>query len=168
MSGPPTRDPREPPPARLADPTRDIRLPPLPGTTPPVLPTEWQAPVTDATSEPAADRPEPDAVPAQPGDVRAEPDAVPADQPTDELGAPPAAHRERTLTFRGSAAQRWAAGHAATPDPAWSSAPPARGPVVAPRARERSRRWPWIVLTLVPVLVIVITGVWLLVLMRGG
>ena len=148
MPGPSERDPRDSPPrSDLADPTRDIRLPPLPGTTPPVLPTEWRG----------------RAVPAAP-----EPEAVPADQPTDELGTPPAADRERTLTFSGSAAQRWAAGHAATPDPAWSAAPPARGPVVAPRARERSRRWPWIVLTLVPVLVIVITGVWLLVLMQGG
>ena len=41
--------------------------------------------------------------------------------------------------------------------------------VVQPRARaeERSRRWPWVLLTLVPILVIVVTGVWLLLLMRG-
>ncbi|GAA3163494.1 hypothetical protein GCM10010531_14330 [Blastococcus jejuensis] len=154
MAGPSEHDPGEPSPGPgLADPTRDIRLPPLPGTTPPVLPTEWRG-----RAVPAAPEQEP-----EPG-----PGPVPADEPTDELGAPPTADRERTLTFSGSAAERWAAGHAATPDPAWSSVPPARGPVVAPRTRERSRRWPWIVLTLVPVLVIVVTGVWLLVLMQGG
>ena len=32
----------------------------------------------------------------------------------------------------------------------------------------RSRRWPWVVLTLAPILVIVVTGVWLLVLMHAG
>ena len=34
---------REPPASGLADPTRDIRLPPLPGTSPPDLPPEWRA-----------------------------------------------------------------------------------------------------------------------------
>ena len=91
------------------------------------------------------------------------------DQPTDQLGQPAQGDRDRTLTFRGTSAQRWAAGHPSTPDPAWSSVPAAPGPVVQPKPRPdgRSRRWPWVVLTLVPILVIVVTGVWLLLLMRG-
>jgi hypothetical protein len=158
MAGPAQRDPQDPPAARLADPTRDIRLPPLPGTPTPDLPPEWAG----LRAEPAA---QPAAV-SDPGD----PSDPLADQPTDQMGSPPPAARDRTLTFDGSSAQRWAAGLPATPDPAWSSVPPGAPPVVAPRPRaaERSRRWPWVLLTLLPILVIVVTGVWLLVLMNRG
>jgi hypothetical protein len=151
MAGPAERDPQAPPASGLADPTRDIRLPPLPGRPGPELPPAWAG----LRAEPA---------PAGTSD-----DAL-ADQPTDQLGSPPEPKRDRTLTFDGTSAQRWAAGFPATPDPAWSSVPPGPPPVVAPRSRveERSRRWPWVVLALVPILVIVVTGVWLLVLMQGG
>ena len=161
MVGPLARDPQEQPGApRLADPTRDIRLPPLPGTQGPELPPEWEA----FRSERSAEAPSAD---VEQGQV--EPPDTLADQPTDQLGPPPQGPRDRTLTFRGTAAERWAAGHPATPDPAWSSVPPGPAPVVAPRPRsDRSRRWPWVVLTLVPILVIVVTGVWLLVLMNSG
>ena len=93
-----------------------------------------------------------------------------ADQPTDQLGASPDRKRDPTLTFDGTSAERWAAGLAAAPEPAWSAVPSGPPPVVAPRARaaKRSRRWPWVVLSLVPIVVIVVTGVWLLVLMRGA
>lgn len=153
MVGPSERDPQST--SGLADPTRDIRLPPLPGRAGPELPPEWQAIRAERSTQ---------AEPAQP-----EPPDTLADQPTDQLGQPPQGDRDRTLTFSGTSAQRWAAGHPATPDPAWSSVPAAPGPVVAPRQRpeRRSRRWPWVVLTLVPILVIVVTGVWLLLLMRG-
>jgi hypothetical protein len=124
----------EPPPASGADPTRDIRLPPLP------------------------DRPYPPPAPS----------GLDVDQPTDELGQPPEGSRDPTLTFEGTAAQRWQAGLAATPDPAWSPVPRRPGPVVGPRPRERARRWPWVVLALLPVVVIVGTGIWLLLLLRGG
>jgi hypothetical protein len=161
MVGPqePSRTPR------LADPTRDIRLPPLPGRAGPELPPEWEAWRTERPVEP------PPAVdPAVDPAVQA-PDTL-SDQPTDQLGEPPRDARDRTLTFSGTAAQRWAAGHPATPDPAWSSVPPEPGPVVVgPRPRaavQRSRRWPWIVLALLPILVIAVTGAWLLVLMQGG
>ena len=149
MAGTSERDPLRT--SGLADPTRDIRLPPLPGTQAPELPPEWEALRVDGeTAEP-------------------EPSEALADQPTDQLGQPPQGDRDRTLTFSGTSAQRWAAGHPATPDPAWSSVPAAPAPVVQPRPRTdgRSRRWPWVVLTLVPILVIVVTGVWLLLLMRG-
>ena len=162
MAGSSALDPQEQSPvSRLADPTRDIRLPPLPGTAGPELPPEWEG-----------FRPEAAAASSVPPETAAPEDAAPdtlADQPTDQLGQPPEGNRDKTLTFSGTAAQRWAAGHPATHDPAWTSVPPEPGPVVVgPRAHlERSRRWPWVVLTLVPLLVIVVTGVWLLVLMQG-
>ena len=165
MAGSSQRDPQDPPRASLADPTRDIRLPPLPGTAGPGLPPEWEALRTDgdrSAPEPTSPRL---AAPAA-DDTTSE---TLVNQPTDELGRRPEGVRDKTLTFRGTSAQRWAAGHPATPDPAWSSVPAAPGPAVAPRPRPdgRSRRWPWVVLTMVPILVIVVTGVWLLILMRG-
>ena len=149
------QDPRrEPPVGRIADPTRDIRLPPLPGTPGPSVPPQWEG----------LHRPAERGTGGTPGGVVAE-------QPTDRLASPPAqpVDREPTLTFTGSPAQRWAAGLAATPDPAWSSVPPAPGPVtVTPRTRPRpaARRWPWIVLTLLPLLIIAGTGLWLVLYFR--
>lgn len=131
-----------------ADPTRDIRRPPL------------------------GDRPLP---PLRPDTAPAEPEPTTSrlrvDQPTDEVSGPPRGVREPTLTFDGTASERWAAGLAATPDPAWSPLPPRWGPVVGPRprpAREKGRRWPWVVLTLIPLLVIVGAGLWLLLLLRAA
>ena len=141
---------QEPPRSSLADPTRDIRLPPLPGTPPPAVPPEWEEAVPQRAPSPAP--------------AAEQPVEIVADQETDQLTSPRPKDRDPTLTFDGSARERWAAGHAATPDPAWSSVP-APAPLVAPR--ERSRRWPWIVLTLIPVVVILGTGIWLLLLMRG-
>jgi hypothetical protein len=131
-----------------ADPTRDIRLPPLADRPLPPLRPE---------SEPAA--PEPAAA------------ALQVDQPTDEVGAPPTGVRDRTLTFDGTSAERWAAGLAASPDPAWAPLPPRSGPVVGARPRpprEGGRRWPWVVLSLIPVLIIVGAGLWLLLLLRAA
>lgn len=116
-----------------ADPTRDIRLPPLP--------------------------------------ARPFPSLLEVDQPTDGVSRPPNGVREPTLTFQGTSAERWAAGLAATPDPAWSSLPPRAGPVVGPRPRPpraRGRRWPWVVLILIPLLIIVGAGIWLLLLLRAA
>jgi len=131
-----------------ADPTRDIRLPPL------------------------ADRPLP---PLRPDSDGAAPEpttsGLQVDQPTDEVDGPPSGAREPTLTFEGTSAERWAAGLAASPDPAWSPLPPRSGPVVGPRPRaprEKGRRWPWVVLTLIPLLVIVGAGIWLLLLLRAA
>jgi hypothetical protein len=136
-----------------ADPTRDIRLRALPGRPMPPLPPGWLSP--DRSDGPSV------AETAEPGS------GLEVDQPTDELGHPPEGSRDPTLTFEGSAAQRWQAGLGATPDPAWSPLPPRPGPVVGPRPRERPRRWPWIALALLPVLIIVGTGTWLLLLLRG-
>ncbi len=183
------QDPRrEPRASSVADPTRDIRLPPLPGRPGPELPPEWEkarrsaeaakaARPVDAPgphTEVAATAVPPTAVPPTGAPSAAVPAIAPPrtkpptdEHPTDELRARLASPPDpnRTLTFTGSSQQRWAAGHAATPDPAWSSVPAAPGPVVV-EPRSRSRRWPWVVLTLLPVLVIVVTGVWLLILMR--
>ena len=93
------------------------------------------------------------------------------DQPTDDVKRPPEGVRNHTLTFEGTSSERWAAGLAATPDPAWSAVPARPGPVVGPRPRpvpEKGRRWPWVVLTLVPLLVIVGAGIWLLLLLRAA
>src|SRR3954466_6281941 len=127
---------QQPPRFGLADPTRDIRLPPLPGTPPPAVPPEWEGAVPQRT-------PEPDPSPAAAGSLSTpQPpparDEALADQPTDQLTSPRPKDRDPTLRFDGSARERWAAGLASTPDPAWSSVPPP-APVVAPR--DRSRRW---------------------------
>jgi hypothetical protein len=151
-----------------ADPTRDIRLPPLPDRPFPQLPEGWSPERADEAAARA-----PGAAPAHAAPVGPEPttSGLQVDQPTDEVGGPPRGVREPTLTFEGTSSERWAAGLAATPDPAWSPLPPRNGPVVGPRprpARERGRRWPWVVLTLVPLLVIVGAGIWLLLLLRAA
>jgi hypothetical protein len=148
-----------------ADPTRDIRLPPLPDRPFPQLPQGWSAGRAGEAAWPVGAAP---AVPAVPEPTTS---GLQVDQPTDEVGGPPKGAREPTLTFEGTSSERWAAGLAATPDPAWSPLPPRSGPVVGPRprpARERGRRWPWVVLTLVPLLIIVGAGIWLLLLLRAA
>jgi hypothetical protein len=126
------------------DHTRDIRLPSLPGRPPPVLPKEW------ASAQPPAVSPEP--VPGEPGpEVSRVPTAERlVDQPTDELVPPDNRPRERTIAF-------------ASPEMAGGRPAPTVGPT--PR---RPRRWPWVVLSLLPILVIVGAGVTLLLLLRGA
>src|SRR3954469_5505876 len=76
------------------------------------------------------------------------PAASKVDERTDELPAPHSKHRNRTLAF---------------------SAPEMRHRPIEPVQVSRSpRRWPWFVLAALPVLVIVGTGVWLLLLLRGA
>lgn len=138
----------DPDPRLGTDPTRDIRLPPLAARPLPPL------------------RPESDAAEPEPTTT-----GLQVDQPTDEVSGPARGAREPTLTFEGTNAERWAAGLAAPPDPAWSALPPRSGPLVGPRARPprvRGRRWPWVVLTLIPLLIIVGAGVWLLLLLRAA
>ena len=149
-----------------ADPTRDIRLPPLPDRPFPPLPQGW--PTDRAAGSTAAAAAEVAEVPADPEPTTS---GLQVDQPTDDVPRPPDGVRNRTLTFEGTSSERWAAGLAATPDPAWSAVPARPGPVVGPRPRpvpEKSRRWPWVVLTLVPLLVIVGAGIWLLLLLRAA
>ena len=134
------------------DPTRDIKLPPLPGRPPSVLPPEW----TQAPPSPRPDAPTPDLPGPPPGtsvrEVRpapARPRATPlVDEPTDELAPPRDRPRERTIAFA---------------SPAMAAGRPM--PVIGPTSRHR--RWPWVLLTLLPVLVIAGAGIALLVLLAG-
>jgi hypothetical protein len=140
------------------DRTRDIHLPPLAGRPPSALPREWaetQAHPRALTPEVAA--PTPDGPPPPP-DAHVADRAAPvplrhggalADQVTDQLGQPDARPRERTIAF---ASPEMAGGRPA--------------PTVGPTARRR--RWPWVVLTLLPVLVIATAGIMLFLLLRGG
>jgi hypothetical protein len=115
-------------------------------------------PTRDIRLPPLADRP-PSAMPRewasmQPGPSAPAPDRpqrmpVP-DQPTDELEPPRERPRERTITF-------------ASPEMAGGRPAPTVG-----RTLRRPRRWPWVALTLVPVLVIAGAGIALLVLLRAG
>jgi hypothetical protein len=124
-----------------ADPTRDIRLPAMPDRPPSVLPREWSGlnPPPPAPEVPA---------PPQADDVPAGRAAV--DLQTDELDPPFGRPRERTISF-------------VTPEHARGRAMPTIG-----RTPRRPHRWPWILLALLPVLVIVVSGVWWLLLLRGA
>ncbi|HVD27739.1 MAG TPA: hypothetical protein VNC79_04470 [Mycobacteriales bacterium] len=128
------------------DPTRDIRLPPLTDRPASAMPREWAAiqpeqPGPDL-SAPPPDIQETDEVSAQPGPE--------FDQPTDELEPPRGRSRERTIAF-------------ASPEMAGGRPAPTVGPT--PR---RPRRWPWVALALLPVVVIVVTGAWLFLLLRAA
>ena len=72
------------------------------------------------------------------------------DQPTVTLGPPGGRSRERTIAF-------------ASPEMASGRPASTVGPT-----RRRPRRWPWVVLTLVPILVIVGAGLTLVLLVRGA
>ena len=72
------------------------------------------------------------------------------DQPTDQLSPPFGRPRERTIAFL-------------TPDMARGRAMP-----TVSRTPGRSRRWPWILLALLPVLVIAVSGVWWVLLLRAA
>jgi hypothetical protein len=110
------------------DPTRDIRLPPLPGRPAPVLPAGWGHPVAP---EPAEPPPHPSLV----------------ESPTDNLRHP-GRPRERTLSF--------------------SSPEMVHRPVAPVQVGRSARRWPWLLLAALPVLVILGTGTWLLLLLRAA
>jgi hypothetical protein len=124
------------------DPTHDIALPPLPDRPPSALPRQW-----------ASHQPSPSPKPEAPAVLQAAPRTRRrslTDLPTDELDPPSGRPRERTIAF-------------AAPE----MAPGRPAPTVGPTAR-RPRRWPWVVLALVPVLVIAGAGVLLAMLLHGG
>ena len=128
------------------DPTRDIRLPPLTDRPASAMPRGWAAiqpeqPGPDF-SAPPPDIQETDEVSAQPGPE--------FDQPTDELDPPRGRSRERTIAF-------------ASPEMAGGRPAPTVG-----RTSRRPRRWPWVALALLPVVVIVVTGAWLFLLLRAA
>ena len=182
MTDPPHQDPRMHP-----DRTRDIALPPLPGRPASPLPKEWQAlhgsvdsPTTavpgpaappagaastppgaastppGAASTPSEASPAGTASPAEPSPGISREEAVAriearrlASQPTDEMQHPPLGRgHDRTLAF--------------------SSPEMRRRPVEPVAVGRTARRWPWVVLTLLPILVIVGAGVAWLILLRGA
>jgi hypothetical protein len=115
--------PQEPRPPGFEDPTRDIRLPPVPGSPHPGARPEPSSPLARAH--------------------------VPADEPTDELRPAPGVLREKTLQF----------GHGQG-----SHGRPAAVGETQGRS-DRARRWPWVLLALLPLVVIAGSGIWLFVLL---
>ena len=88
--------------------------------------------------------------PSSSGDEPAAHGASAVDLQTDELEPPRGRSRERTIAF--------------------VSPEMARGrpmPTVA-RTPRRRRRWPWIVLALLPLVVIIVAGLWWLLLLRAA
>ena len=147
MTDPQRNDPRLP-----DDRTRDITLPPLPDRPPPALPREW------ADLAPRPDLPTPDvaaptaeATAADAPTLRAVPKEDPRlpDQPTDKVGSPRVRVRppERTLAF--------------------SSPEMHHRPIHPVHVGRAPRRWPWFVLTIVPILIIAGAGIALVLLLRG-
>jgi hypothetical protein len=158
-----TERPHEQPPAgtpAVDDTTRDIRLPPRSDRPPPAMPQAWaglpRPPASDAPaplSAPPADvAPSPDTARAPGTEAFERPGRAPAtplvDQPTDELGGPAGPPRERTLTF--------------------SSPEMSHRPVGPVHVARTPRRWPWLLLALLPILIIAGTGIALLLLLQGG
>ena len=154
MSEPPQHD-RPPTAPNGPDPTRDIRLPPLLDRPPAAMPRAWAA-ARAGESAAAPDAPSPDD--SRPDDSRPEDAALSAqprpavlpDEPTDVLAPPHGRPRERTLSF-------------ASPEAA-----PGRPMPTVGRTPRRPRRWPWVVMALLPVLVIVISGIWWFLLLRAA
>jgi hypothetical protein len=153
--------PAEPPsrPQGFDDPTRDIRLPPAPGSPPLVVRPEWSSytapqqpvpadvPPAETAAAPGAGIAAPTADLGKAADRR--PQDVLADEPTDQLVQPGGTPREPTLEF---------AQGDGVPAPASAPAP-------AVRERDGSRRWPWVLMALLPIIVIVGSGIWLFILL---
>jgi hypothetical protein len=136
-------------PGLFDDPTRDIRLPPLADRPAPVLPPEWAAARGEGPDFSAPPPEPPSAVTEAPPRPtgRVDDEAPGEEQPTDQLAHGIARPRERTLAF--------------------SSPEMSRRPV-GPVTVASSRRWPWVVLVLLPLLVIAGAGIALLLLLRGA
>ena len=138
------------------DRTRDITLPPLPDRPPPALPKAWAGrPSPSPLDSPTTAVPRPVAPPAPPApqvegvDPAVEEARRLARSRTDEMLPPPKpVVRERTLAF---------------------SAPEMRHRPIQPvRVDRNPRRWPWVVLTLLPILVILASAIGWLILLRGS
>jgi hypothetical protein len=164
--------------------TRNIRLPSSPDRPPAAVRPEWQTHVPQPAEAPPTELPGDVGTPATAALLNRSPEQVPPrpyvlpDDPTDKLSSPPQV-RQQTLAFDSPPA-----GVPAPVPPPPGRPAPLRGADVAPPAAspvqgaptyvppgpapERSRRWPWVVLTVLPILVIVGAGLMLLLLLRGG
>lgn len=147
MTGPAER------PHAFDDPTRDIRLPRPPGTPPLTVRPEWSsyAPAP-STAEPPSTAHAPAAPPAKPDPGPPNRTERLASEPTDELFPHGRPLRDPTLKLEhgGSA-----------PAPV---VPPVHPPIPTPDD-EGGRRWPWVLIALLPVIVIVGSGIWLYILL---
>ena len=134
-----------------ADPTRDIRMPPLPDRPAPAVRPEW-APYVPASGWSAAATPGQEA--AAPRDDGAPPPATAGldadgtepsrrqhDLPTDRLASPRPPGRSTTLSFE--------------------PPPPVQLLKVSVGPRPRQGRWLWVLAILLPLLVIAGSGIWL-------
>jgi hypothetical protein len=147
----------QPEPGLFNDPTRDIRLPHLPDRPAPVLRPEWTVEQPAAPADGPAAAPDFTVPPPELSSVASEAPARPTgrpdaespseEQPTDQLAHGVARPRERTLAF--------------------SSPEMGRRPV-GPVKVAASRRWPWVVLVLLPLLVIAGAAIALVLILRGG
>jgi hypothetical protein len=139
----------QPEPGAFDDPTRDIRAPFLPDRPAPVLRPEWAAgrPAAPDFTAPPPEVPSTTTEPPARPTGRAEAESPVEEQPTDQLAHGVARPRERTLAF--------------------SSPEMTRRPV-GPIKVTPSRRWPWVVLVLLPLLVIAGAGTALLLILRGA
>ncbi len=121
------------------DRTRDITLPPLPDRPPPAMPKAWAGRPAPARVEPVVEE----------ADPAVEEAGRLARSRTDEILPPPMpVVRERTLAF--------------------SSPEMRHRPIEPVRVDRTPRRWPWVVLTLLPILVILASTVGWLILLRGS
>lgn len=133
------RSPEPPHTQPRADPTRDIRLPPLPDRPAPAVPAEWASYVPPADATPTGAPPDGARAAAPRRDGAAPRHQV--DEPTDRLASPSDRSRDRTLSF--------------TPPPSVQLLKVS----VTPRRRRSSRvLWALVLLTLA---VIVACGVYL-------
>jgi hypothetical protein len=153
-----TDHPREDHPARRAydDRTRDITLPPLADRPPSALPRQWAGLAPQPA--PSQDTPAPDSSASPPDTQVADVPRSPAtdagvarnpfaDQPTGALRTRGDGPRDPTLAFSERAMRHRPV-----------------GPVQVDRA---PRRWPWVVLVLLPILIIAGAGIALLLILRG-
>ncbi|MFP5370170.1 MAG: hypothetical protein ACLGI3_05405 [Actinomycetes bacterium] len=145
------------------DPTRDLRRPSLPAAE--------TVRLTQRSSE----------------DAQGQPDTV-ASQPTDKLSSPTPV-RQQTLAFEAPAGGGPGAAPSGAPLPGFAASPPGAqrpgsapsrprpgagapshgSPTVGARPAPTSRRrWPWVVLVVLPIVVIAIAGVLLFLLLGGA
>lgn len=142
-----------------ADRTRDITLPPLPDRPPAALPKAWSglaspspldSPTTAVSGPVAPPAPQVDEVEqVEEVDPAVEEERRLARSRTDEILTPPRpVVRERTLAF--------------------SSPEMRHRPIDPVRVDRNPRRWPWVVLTLLPILVILASAIGWLILLKGS
>jgi hypothetical protein len=167
MTDRPQDDARRQLPAKgVDDPTRDIRLPPMPGRPTPAVPPERAGlahtpqPPPEPADDPIGHQPAVGPAEPAPGPTAASARTRITDQPTDELGDPTAAARQRTLAFTPPSPAGAASAVESAPAPGSSGYLPSGHPQPgaaprtaaavrpAPPARRRST-WPWVLALLV-------------------